>query len=264
MIVVLSPSKALNCREDAWDVPKVTQPLFVEQASELIEILRGYSLEDLRKLMKISDELASLNLSRYMDFETPFTAHNAQAAITMFNGDVYEAMDVRTRFSRDDYLYAHDHLRILSGLYGLIRPLDLVQPYRLEMGIKLANPGGSNLYQYWSQTLTSTLERDLGSDGVLVNLASNEYSDVIDPDGLGAQIVAPRFEDISAQGKRSVISFYAKRARGRMAAWIVTNRIDNPADLADYDRCGYRYDAERSTPTMPVFVRDFDDRGVAN
>ncbi|NLT29578.1 MAG: peroxide stress protein YaaA [Propionibacterium sp.] len=260
MLTLLSPAKSLDY-ESKLATRKHSEPRMLDQSRELIEVLRGKSVADLAGLMHISDELAALNAQRYVDFETPFTTDNARPAVLAFDGDVYQGM-AATEFGERDFTEAQKTIRILSGLYGVLRPLDLMQPYRLEMGTKLATDRGTNLYQWWGNRVTEQLQADLAeSPGapVLVNLASDEYFSVVDADAFDT-VIAPRFEDTNARGKRSVVSFYAKRARGLMAAWLVRHRVRRAADLTDFAENGYRYLAGESTPERPVFVRSFEDR----
>ncbi|MDO5500277.1 MAG: peroxide stress protein YaaA, partial [Propionibacteriaceae bacterium] len=232
-------------------------------SAELIEVMRTKSVADVAKLMGISDELAALNVQRYADFHTPFTTKNARAAVLAFHGDVYLGMAAASRFGERDFTEAQKTVRILSGLYGALRPLDLMQPYRLEMGTKLATERGRNLYEFWGAGVSELLQADLAeSPGakVVVNLASEEYFKVVRPRVLEAPIVSPRFEDTDARGKRSIVSFFAKRARGEMAAWLIQNRVRRERDLSGFDAAGYRFDEQASRPGQPVFVRSFADR----
>jgi cytoplasmic iron level regulating protein YaaA (DUF328/UPF0246 family) len=209
--------------------------------------------------MHLSDDLAALNVQRYQDFETPFTLANARPALLMFAGDVYQGMAARTRFSTEDFTEAGQTLRILSGLYGVLRPLDLIQPYRLEMGVRLGTSRGRNLYEWWGERITTVVAADLaGSPGdrVLVNLASQEYVTAVDLDAIDGSVVSPRFEDQGPRGDWKVISFSAKRARGEMAAWLIRHRVRTAADLTAFDAAGYRYVPSLSTPDVPVFRRN--------
>jgi uncharacterized protein len=263
VLILLSPAKAMDFDNP---VPKTahSQPRFIDQALELVALMKTKSLTDLAQLSRISDELAALNAERWASFEVPFTTGNAAAAVFGFNGDAYQGLNVRERFGTADFTEAQKTLRILSGLYGLLRPLDLIQAYRLEMSTRLATNRGSNLYQWWGSQITDLLRADLAeSPGspVAVNLASAEYFRVIQPDSLGARIISPRFEDTDATGRRKVVSFYAKRARGEMAGWLIKQRARTPNAVLDFDAAGYRYDKAASTTAEPVFVRAFADRG---
>lgn len=262
MLILLSPAKSLDY---ASPIPKLssTQPRLLEESERLVEVMRGKSVAELAALADISDELAALNAQRWAEFTLPFTAKNARPAVLAFDGDVYRGIDARERFGTRDYTEAQKTVRILSGLYGVLRPLDLIQPYRLEMGTRLATDRGASLYDWWGTKVTDLLAADLaaspGAD-VVINLASSEYYGAVRSERLGAPVISPRFEDTNAQGRRSVVSFYAKRARGEMAAWLVTNRVRTTSAVKDFDAAGYRYDKAGSTREVPVFVRSFADR----
>jgi cytoplasmic iron level regulating protein YaaA (DUF328/UPF0246 family) len=206
-------------------------------------------------LMKISDKLAGLNADRYAQWSTPFNADNAKQAVLAFNGDVYIGLQAQT-FEQQDFDFAQQHLRILSGLYGLLKPLDLMQAYRLEMGTKLATSRGKNLYEFWGDIITTKLNKDLAAQGdnVLINLASNEYFKAVKPRNLDGMIVNPVFKD-EKNGEYKIISFYAKKARGLMARYIIKNRLDDVSQLRNFDLEGYSFSAALSTPEQPVFVR---------
>jgi cytoplasmic iron level regulating protein YaaA (DUF328/UPF0246 family) len=206
--------------------------------------------------MGVSGKIAELNHERFMNWSPPFDLDNAKQAVLAFRGDVYTGLEAETLDSAG-LAFAQKHLRILSGLYGLLRPLDLMQPYRLEMGLKFANRGGANLYAFWGDRLTRTLDRQLGKSGsrVLVNLASNEYFKVLQPKALDAEIVTPVFKDLKG-GRYKIISFYAKKARGQMARFIIDNAINDPEALKDFAVAGYRYSAGESAARELVFTRD--------
>ncbi|MGJ7459148.1 peroxide stress protein YaaA [Halomonas sp. MA07-2] len=254
MLSVISPAKTLDFETPATTA-MYTQPDFLDRSRELIEILRDLSPQRLSELMGISDKLAALNAARYGDWETPFTPDNAKPAAQAFQGDVYLGLEADT-FGEDDNAFAQDHLRILSGLYGLLRPLDLIQPYRLEMGTKLENPAGRDLYALWKGTLTEELDHAVTQSGspVLVNLASNEYFKAIDPKRLQARVITPVFKD-EKNGKVKIISFYAKKARGLMAAWMIRERLDDPEGLKDFAEAGYAYNPAMSKSDTLVFTR---------
>jgi len=254
MLSVISPAKSLDFETPATTAHH-TQPDYLERSQELIEILRDYSPQRLSELMGISDKLAGLNAARFADWQPPFTPGNAKPAAQAFQGDVYQGLAADS-FSDADNAFAQEHLRILSGLYGLLRPLDLIQPYRLEMGTKLENPAGKDLYAFWKPLLTEALDRAVAESGspVLVNLASNEYFKAIDAKRLSARVVTPVFKD-EKNGKLKIISFYAKKARGLMVAWIVRERLDTPDGLKDFNVAGYRYDAPLSEGDTLVFTR---------
>lgn len=255
MLAVLSPAKTLDF-ESCCPAHRPTKPQFLADASELIATLRKKSRPALRELMNISEPLAELNYQRYRDWNPPFTADNARAALLAFKGDVYTGFDLKD-YTAEDFKTAQKRIRILSGLYGLLRPLDLIQPYRLEMGTALPTKRGKNLYEFWGDTLTSSLGkalRESGSD-VLVNLASNEYFSAIQPSSLKASIIVPQFRDLK-NGKYKFLSFYGKKARGMMADYIVRERIERPEDLKKFDRWGYRFNKEMSSGSEWFFTRD--------
>lgn len=259
MLSVISPAKTLDF-ETPSTTDKVTQPDFLDHSKPLIEILRDYSPQQLSDLMGISDKLAGLNAARFADWQPPFTLDNAKPAVQAFQGDVYTGLEANT-FSDDDNLFAQHHLRILSGLYGLLRPLDLIQAYRLEMGTKLPNDAGKDLYAYWKPTLTQALNSAIEESGsnVLVNLASNEYFKAIDTKKLGARIITPVFKD-EKNGSFKIISFYAKKARGLMSAWIIQQQINDPEQLTAFDVAGYRFDPAASQGDTLVFTRNENAR----
>jgi cytoplasmic iron level regulating protein YaaA (DUF328/UPF0246 family) len=255
MLTVLSPAKTL----DFETLPKTktaSQPVLLDQSEILVDQLRGMTGAKLSKLMGISDKLGELNRERFGQWETPFTKTNSKQAVLAFKGDVYRGLDAES-FSEDDFKFAQQHLRILSGLYGVLRPLDLIQPYRLEMGTKLKNDRGANLYDFWGDRITDALNKQLGTlkSSTLVNLASVEYFTSVNEGNLTADVVAPTFLD-EKNGKYKIISFYAKKARGLMAAWIVQKRIDDAKKLRAFKVAGYRYSAHLSSPGKPAFIRD--------
>lgn len=258
MITLLSPAKTLD---ESTPIPtkKTSQPRLLDHSEELISILRDKSVRDLEQLMGISTELATLNVERFRAFETPFDTDNARPAMYLFDGDVYQGLDAYQRFDERDMTEANKTLRILSGLYGLLRPTDLIQPYRLEMGTKLATQRGKDLYNFWGNQITELLVSDLDEspgDDVIVNLASNEYFDAVNTERLDAPVVSPRFEDQGPKGDYKVLAFFAKKARGDMAGWIVQNRVRKASELSKYDGLGYRFVAESSTTERPVFRRE--------
>lgn len=262
MLILLSPAKSLDYASPIPKLP-VTTPRLLAESERLVGVMRGKSVAELAALADISDELAALNAQRWAEFSPPFTRRNARPAVLAFDGDVYRGMDVRERFGTRDYTEAGKTVRILSGLYGVLRPLDLIQPYRLEMGTRLATDRGGSLYDWWGSTITDLLVEDLAASpgaAVVINLASTEYYGAVQPERLGVPVISPRFEDTNASGRRSVVSFYAKRARGEMAAWLVTHRARTVSALKGFDAAGYRYDKASSTHDVPVFVRSFADR----
>jgi uncharacterized protein len=257
VLSLISPAKSLDLTSPVPERDYST-PRLLDESARLIDIMRGKSLTEVAGLMHLSDELAALNVERYRQWETPFTLDNARPALLTFAGDVYQGMAARDRFSADDFDEAGRTLRILSGLYGVLRPLDLIQPYRLEMGVRLATSRGRTLYEWWGDRITRCVAADLaGSPGdrVIVNIASREYASVLDLNALDATVVSPRFEDRGPGGDWKVISFSAKRARGEMAAWLVRQRARTAADVTRFDAAGYRYVAALSTPDVPVFRR---------
>lgn len=264
MLVLLSPAKTLDYVTPV-STRKHSQPRLLAESERLIEVMRGTSVSDIASMMSISDDLAALNAQRYADFQRPFTTRNARIAALAFAGDVYQGLNAGTRFDERDWTEAQKTLRMLSGLYGVLRPLDLIQPYRLEMGTKVATDRGRTLYDWWGDTVSEMLREDLAASPgpeVVVNLASDEYAKVVRPSVLGARIVSPRFEDTDREGRRTVVSFYAKRARGAMAGWLVAERVRTVSALTRFDEDGYRYEAASSHPDRPVYVRRYDDRPV--
>ncbi len=256
MLLVISPAKSLDF-ESRPTTRKFSQPEFLDDARLLIDELKDLSPGEISDLMGISTKLGELNCDRYNEWALPFTRDNAKQAALAFRGDVYVGMQAWD-YSERDFTWAQKRVRILSGLYGVLKPLDLIQPYRLEMGISLPNPRGKNLYEFWGDRLSEALGSELENhrSKLLVNLASNEYWDVLDPGRIGAnRVVRPVFKDLK-NGRYKFISFYAKKARGLMASYIVKNRVDTMRGLKDFDWGGYRYcDAESSKDEF-VFLRD--------
>ena len=258
MLFLLSPAKALDFETPAGEVAH-TQPLFVKQSTELIEVLKQKSPLQIAELMHLSDALSGLNAARYQAWTPQFTAKNAKQAVLAFNGDVYGGLDAKT-LTADDLAWAQDHLCILSGLYGVLRPLDYMQPYRLEMGTRLETAQGKNLYQYWGAQLAIYLNQRLQRDisPVVVNLASQEYFKAVDTKALKARVVECVFQEQRA-GQYKIISFAAKRARGLMARYAATHRIVTPQGLKAFNLEGYAFDAEVSQPERLVFRRSQAD-----
>jgi hypothetical protein len=254
MLFLLSPAKSLDFDPPSGDLPH-TQPLFVPQAQELIDLLRPKSPQEIASLMNLSDALAGLNVARYQAWRPKFNAKNAKQAVLAFNGDVYDGLDAKT-LAPDDLAWAQDHLCILSGLYGVLRPLDYMQPYRLEMGTRLANPRGKDLYQFWGTQISDYLNTRLQRDRtpVLINLASQEYFKAVDKKALKTRVVDCVFEDFK-DGKYKIISFYAKRARGLMVRFAATRRVSLPEQLKDFDLDGYAFEATESSTERMVFRR---------
>ncbi|MFT5033534.1 MAG: cytoplasmic iron level regulating protein YaaA (DUF328/UPF0246 family) [Bacteroidia bacterium] len=255
MLTVISPAKTLDF-ESPLATGEYSQPQFLTESSQLINELRALNPDDISALMKISPALGELNHQRFMNWTTPFTPDNARAAALAFKGDVYMGMQAQ-EFAKRDFQFAQKHLRILSGLYGLLKPLDLIQPYRLEMGTRFENSQGKDLYSFWDHKITEALNADMKTikSKVLVNLASNEYFKSVKKKALDADIVTPVFKDMK-NGHYKIVSFYAKKARGLMSAYIVKNRSKTVEDLKDFDSVGYRYQASLSSGTELVYTRD--------
>lgn len=255
MLTVLSPAKTLDY-ETPPRTRKATQPQFLQLAAELVEDARRMSPEDIQSLMGVSENIAALNHARFMNWHPDFTRDNAKQAVLAFKGDVYTGLEAESLDAKA-LTFAQKHLRILSGLYGLLRPLDLMQPYRLEMGLKFANRGGSNLYEFWGEQITEAVANALKKSGspVLVNLASNEYFKSIKPALLDAQVVTPVFKDLK-NGQYKIISFFAKKARGVMARYIVEQQLNEPEAIKSFTGAGYYYSAKDSSDKQWVFLRD--------
>ncbi len=254
MLILISPAKTLDY-QSPLATQRYTQPVLLDHSQQLIDVARQLSAPQIKTLMGISDKLADLNATRFHDWQPDFTPDNARQAILAFKGDVYAGMQAET-FSEDDFTFAQQHLRMLSGLYGVLRPLDLMHPYRLEMGIRLQNPKGSDLYQFWGETITTTLNEALAAQGdnIIVNLASDEYFRAVKPKLLAGEIVKPVFLD-EKNGTFKVISFYAKKARGLMSRYIIENRLTTPDQLKAFDVDGYVFDEEASQKNELVFKR---------
>ena len=255
MLLVLSPAKSLDF-ESPLATRKHSQPVFLDAAAALIERLRRLSPGEVSDLMGISTKLGELNCDRFNEWSPPFTPANARPAALAFKGDVYMGMRA-WGFSERDFTWAQKRVRILSGLYGLLRPLDLIQPYRLEMGTRFETARGANLYDFWGDALTDALAQELAEhrSRTLVNLASNEYWGAVKPERLGARVVTPVFKDLN-RGRYRVISFHAKKARGLMAGFVVQNRIDAPKRLAEFAEAGYRFASDLSSAATLTFLRD--------
>lgn len=251
MLTILSPAKTLDFGESSTTLSH-SQPEFIGEAKNLIDIMRSYTPEKLNTLMRISDKLAQLNYERYLEWQPSHMLGSAKQALLAFRGDVYQGLNVND-WTTEDFNYAQDHLRILSGLYGVLRPLDLIYPYRLEMGSRVANARGKNLYAYWQDIIAPHLDLIM-DDGVLINLASQEYFSAVNVTTQNWDIYTPIFKDYR-QGAYKIISFYAKRARGAMSAWIINNKINNPKQLVEFEWQGYAFSSELSKPLMPMFVR---------
>jgi len=250
MLVVISPAKKLDY-SSSIEAPLLSQPALLDHAEELSIGLKALAPQDVSSLMHLSDKLGALNYERFQEWQTPFNADNARAAVLAFKGDVYQGLDADS-MSAEDLHWAQDHLRILSGLYGVLRPLDLMQAYRLEMGTKFASQRGKDLYQFWGDIITAELNRVESS--VLVNLASNEYFKSVHKKDISARIVTPVFMD-KKDHKYKIISFYAKKARGLMSRYIIQNRITEIEQINQFDSDGYVYNAALSELDAPVFLR---------
>jgi cytoplasmic iron level regulating protein YaaA (DUF328/UPF0246 family) len=255
MLAILSPAKTLDY---ATPLPtkKSSEPQFIEESSELIRHLRELSPGDLSVKMKLSDKLARLNAQRYAAWRPAFDTDEARPAIHAFKGDVYQGLDAPTLSARD-HNYAQKHLRILSGLHGLLRPLDRIRPYRLEMGTRLVTPRGENLYDFWGSKVTDALNSAISEQKhrALINLASHEYANVIQPQAIEARIITVRFLDYK-NGAYKFMSFYGKRARGSMARYMIDQRVKTLKQLRAFDVDGYRFNEERSEGDDWVFTRE--------
>ncbi|WP_417553326.1 peroxide stress protein YaaA [Marinomonas fungiae] len=252
MKYLISPAKTLDL-DSSLPISDYSEPNFLNQAQTLIDTIKPYSPADIASLMKLSDKLATLNVERYQTWQQQHTQDNSRPALFTFMGDVYTGLDAYS-LSEAQIQYAQSHLRILSGLYGLLKPLDLMQPYRLEMGTKLSNPKGDNLYHFWADTIAPALNEELEEDELLVNLASTEYFKAVDKKAINNTIVTPNFLD-EKNGQYKVISFYAKKARGLMVRYLIESGAESIEDIKGFNLAGYRYDAERSKPLEPVFIR---------
>ena len=257
MLALISPAKKLDY-ETPPTTDKYTLPDFLEHSQELIDQLSQYAPHEIASLMKLSDKLSLLNAERYDSWHTPFTVDNAKQAVLAFKGDVYEGMDAGN-FDHDELNFSQTHLRMLSGLYGLLRPLDLMQAYRLEMGTRLQNARGKNLYEFWGNIVTDKINEELKEQGdnIVVNLASNEYFKVVKKDRLQGELFTPLFKDFK-NGQYKIISFYAKKARGMMCRYIIENRINDVEKLKDFDLGGYEYNESMSSGKDWVFIRNIE------
>ena len=253
MLAIISPSKTQDFSQCNLDVFSQTRQ--IESSNELIGILKNQSKSQISKLMSLSEKLSELNFDRFQKFHLPFTLKNAKQAILAFKGDVYTGFTFE-KYNKKDFSYAQKHLRILSGLYGLLRPLDLIQPYRLEMGTKLATPQGKNLYDFWGSILTNALNDAIKNSGIqiLVNLASNEYYNAVDKTALQGRVITPIFKD-HKKGDFKVISFFAKKARGAMSDYLVRHRISEPEGLKEFKGLGYQFNPNLTRDDSWVFTR---------
>ena len=254
MLIVISPAKTLDYETPA-KTKVFTSPDYLDQSQGLINRLRNFSSLDISDLMKVSAKIADLNFDRYEAWKKPFTQKNAKQAVLAFKGDVYTGLNAET-FKADDFKFAQNHLRVLSGLYGLLRPLDLMQPYRLEMGTKLKTDEGKNLYEFWGSDITEGLNKQLKKikSDILINLASNEYFKAVKPKELSAEIITPAFKEFK-NGEYKMIGIYAKKARGLLSRYIIQNKLSDPEDLKSFNEEGYRFNKTLSKGNNWVFTR---------
>ncbi|MEG0775259.1 peroxide stress protein YaaA [Clostridium sp.] len=254
MIVILSPAKTINLNKNI-NTNVFTEPTFIKEANLLMEELMNYTPPELESLMKINSDLAEKNFVRHLHWNRVHDLSNGRQALLAYDGAVYQGIHAQD-FNAEQLYFANQHIRILSGLYGALRPLDIIQPYRLEMATKLKNTEGSNLYSFWKNQLTSYFMKELNfqGDNVVINLASREYSSAIDLEKINAKVITPVFKDYKG-GTYKVITIYAKRARGIMSRFIVENRITSPSGLKNFDEEGYSYSEDLSTESEWVFIR---------
>lgn len=254
MIAIISPAKTLDF-ESKVQTKKYSNPGFLNESEKLIHELRKFKPNEIAKLMSVNDDLANLNVERFLSWERPFKPENAKQALLAFKGQVFVGLDAKS-LVESDLLFAQEHLRILSGLYGVLKPLDLIQAYRLEMGTKLKNPKGKNLYEFWGTKLADFINKELSKhkEKTLINLASNEYFKAIKPKTIQGEIITPVFKE-SRGADFKVITVYAKTARGLMSRFMIKNRIQNTEDLKAFDMDGYLFNQDLSTETEWVFTR---------
>jgi cytoplasmic iron level regulating protein YaaA (DUF328/UPF0246 family) len=253
MLMVVSPAKTLDY-ETELPINEFTQPEMLGESQQLIDQLKKLTPIDVASLMKLSDKLADLNVNRFAHWKQPFNVNNARPAIYAFKGDVYTGLDAYS-FNKKEMAFSQKHLRILSGLYGLLKPLDLIQPYRLEMGTKFANKEGDNLYDFWGDKITNKLNENLKTGEVILNLASNEYFKSVKTTSLKGEVITPVFKD-QKNGQYKIISFYAKKARGMMVQYVVKNKINDVEAIKQFDVAGYRFSELQSKDSDWVFLRD--------
>lgn len=254
MLILLSPAKTIDFSVKP-QTTSFTQPEFAEEAQKLVHILRKYSSRQLQELMSINASLADLNAKRFFEWHLPFTPENAKQALLVFKGEVYTGLEAQN-LSTADLDFAQNHLRVLSGLYGVLRPLDLIQPYRLEMGTRLKTPKGADLYDFWGNKITKSVKKAIFESGgnLLINLASNEYFKSLDAKKLGAETITPMFKDFH-NGQYRFLTIYGKRARGMMTRFIIQNQISNPQDIQSFDEDGYIFNPGLSRGNDWVFTR---------
>ncbi len=257
MLIIISPAKTLD-----YETPSTTnshsQSDYLPEATQLVEQMRHYSAADISAIMGVSDKIAQLNVIRFKQWHTPFTPSNAKQAILAFKGDVYSGLDA-SRFSEDELQFSQRHLRILSGLYGLLRPLDLMQPYRLEMGRKIETARGRNLYQFWGDLITTGINQQMlqSNSGYLINLASNEYFKAVKPALIQGEVITPLFKDYK-NGSYKVVGVYAKKARGKLSRYIIKNRLSSPEELKDFTDDGYCFNPQLTQGNEWVFSRNLN------
>jgi len=254
MLTILGPAKTIDTTPHRI-TERHSLPQYLDRAKELVDQLRSYSISQLKNLMKISDKLAVLNFERYAQWRTSYTVGEGQQAILAFSGEVFNGLQARS-LNEADLLFAQDHICLLSGLYGVLRPLDLILPYRLEMGTKMTNPGGKNLYEFWEKIIPVHIAEETGKkeNKVLINLASNEYFKSIRPGSFPYEIITPVFKETDGAGFRNV-TIYAKKARGMMLRFIIQNRINDPEYLQAFDQEGYYFNNDLSTKKEWIFCR---------
>ena len=253
-VTIISPAKKLDYSPVEKNLDS-TIPSLLEHSNELIKDLKSLNPQEVSSLMSLSDKLGALNYERFQEWETPFTKSNSKQAILAFKGDVYQGLDAES-LSETELIWAQKHVRILSGLYGILKPMDLMQPYRLEMGTKFATKRGQNLYDFWNSIITEELNKQFSSDNTnLLNLASNEYFKSINVSELKANVISPVFMD-KKNGKYKIISFFAKKARGLMTRYVIKNRIEDITDIQNFEEGGYFFSEAMSEDNKPVFCRD--------
>ena len=254
LVTIISPAKKLDYSPVEKNIDS-TIPSLLEHSNELIKDLKSLNPQEVSSLMSLSDKLGALNYERFQEWKTPFTKSNSKQAILAFKGDVYQGLDAES-LSETELIWAQKHVRILSGLYGILKPMDLMQPYRLEMGTKFATKRGQNLYDFWNSIITEELNKNFSSDNTyLLNLASNEYFKSINVSELKANVISPVFMD-KKNGKYKIISFFAKKARGLMTRYVIKNRIEDITDIQNFEEGGYFFSEAMSEDNKPVFCRD--------
>lgn len=252
MKIIISPAKKLDFQNSRTDCV-TSKPKFLEKSEELINILKEFSSDELSQLMGISSSLADLNVKRFSNWSIPFASVDVNQAIFAFQGDVYKSMQP-DKFNNKELEFTQNNIRILSGLYGILKPFDVIMPYRLEMGTRLATSEGKNLYDFWGNLLTKHLDEEMKEDESLINLASDEYSKSVNIEHFGDKVITPVFKD-TKNGVLKVISFFAKKARGYMCRFIIENQLTHEDQLLDFNLEGYKYSKENSDTFRPVFIR---------